>query len=363
MLAAKKVTMTSVRTGVLLASLCAGACDRDRSEAIALDQTEALPGFTVSLPAGKRLKSDTTPAAGQIIVDSDGVVVTVGWQAGKMAKEDLPGIAAAMRPLVGASGGAAAEARELALPGGNYGSESLTPTDKQVFLGMSVVQCVASNVTVSIATMASKDPEKARAFQQRLVATLQCGDESHALSTGSGLPRFTMDDAIAYLPGSDPPAYFSRTGARWYVTPGLPGVRAAFERPEALASMLGGLGLTLLERTALPAAPEWLQVQAKVDVDGEAGYMLAGVLTCGGAAYTVIHIRGDMGVPDAAELLRVQCPDGPVDPATLPTVPDRFGRACDAGDAQACEVLAMLVVEEPALLTGHDPAKLRARAC
>lgn len=351
-----------VRSAILaLASLSATACDRDRTAGVAFDQPEALPGFTVKLPAGKRVKSDRTPAAGQIIVETDGVVVMVGWQAGKMPKEDLPTIAAVMGPLVGAK--SPAEATEFVLPGGHYGSESVTPTDKRLLLGMSIVQCVTSNVTVTLATMGSEDPARARAFHQQLVATLQCGDTASALSTAVGLPRFTMDDTIGYLPGSDPPTYFSLSGSRWYVTPGVASLRTAFAKPEAFTAMLQGLGLTLLEQNALPAPPDWLQVQAKVAIDDETSFMLAGVLTCGEAAYAVIHVRGDTAEPDPAELLRVQCPDGPVDPATLPTVSDRFGRACDAGQAQACELLAALAVEEPRLLTGHDPAKLRARAC
>lgn len=362
-LGVSEVMMTSVRTCVVLPLFFAAACKHNRIEDIVFDQPETLPGFTVSLPAGKRLKSDATPAAGEIVVETGGAIVTVGWQAGTMPREDLPSIAAAMWPLVGGKGDAPAETTELVLPAGNYGSESLTPTDKKVLLGMSIVQCATSNVTVLLATTASDDPGRARAFQQRLVATLQCGDEASALSTGAGLPKFTMDDTIGYLPGSDPPAYFSLAGARWYVTPGVPAMRAAFERPEVVAAMMSGLGLTLTEQSVVSSSPAWLQVQAKIAVDGKPGFVLAGVLTCGDAAYAVIHTRGDMVAPDAAELQRVQCPDDAVDPATLPTVSDRFVRACDSGDAQACEVLAMLVEEEPTLLTGHDSAKLRARAC
>ena len=101
----------------------------------------------------------------------------------------------------------------------------------------------------------------------------------------------------------------------------------------------------------------------KASIGGETGYMLAGVLTCGEAAFSVMHTKGDMTTPDPAELQRVKCPTTRIDPATLPTVQSRFGKACDGGDAIACEVLAMLVDEEPKLLADQDAKKLRARAC
>ncbi|HWB79806.1 MAG TPA: hypothetical protein VG755_32805, partial [Nannocystaceae bacterium] len=226
-----------------------------------------------------------------------------------------------------------------------------------------VVQCVPSNVTVTLATMGAPERERAKAFNDKLLATLKCGDEASAMTPEIALPAFDQGDAIGYLPGSDPPAYFSKTGARWYVTPGIASMREAFERPEAIAAMMKGLGVEITEQKQLQGPSEWLLVQLKTAVDGETGYMLAGVLTCGDAAFSVMHTKGDASLPDAAELQRVTCPTTRIDPATLPTVGDRLGKACEAGDATSCEALAMFATEEPKLLADQDPAKLRARAC
>lgn len=340
------------------------ACKRAKLEDIAFDQTESLPGFTIGLPTGKRVKSEVAPAAGQVIIEHEGTVVTVGWQAGRMGKEELPTIAAGMQAVV-ASGMVTGtpEGTDVVVAEPNYGTEFVLPTDKKVFLAMSVIQCVESNVTVTLATMGAPERERAKAFNDRLVATLKCGDEASAMTPDTALPAFDQGDAIGYLPGSDPPAYFSKTGARWYVTPGVASMRKAFERPEAVAAMMKGLGLEILEHKELPGPTEWLQVQLKTSVEGETGFMLAGVLTCGEAAFSVMHTKGDMTAPDTADLQRVTCPTTRIDPATLPTVSARIGKACEAGDATACEVLAMLATEEPKLLADQDPAKLRARAC
>lgn len=340
------------------------ACKREKLEDIAFDQTESLPGFTIGLPTGKRVKSEVAPAAGQVIIEHEGTVVTVGWQAGRMGKDELPTIAAGMQAVV-ASGmvTGAPEGTDVAVPEPNYGTEFVLPTDKKVFLAMSVIQCVKSNVTVTLATMGAPERERAKAFNDRLVATLQCGDEASAMAADIGLPAFDQGDAIGYLPGSDPPSFFSTAGARWYVTPGIASMRAAFERPEAVAAMMKGLGVEITEQTQLSAPSEWLLVQLKTSVGGETGFMLAGVLTCGEAAFSVMHTKGDMTAPDPADVGRMTCPTKRIDPATLPTVEDRIGKPCDGGDVTACEVLAMLASEESKLLPGRDPAKLRSRAC
>ncbi len=344
--------------------LCVVACKRERAEDVAFDQSESFPGFTIGLPAGERAKSERTPAAGGVIIKRAGTMVAVGWQAGRMRKEDLGPVAAALRAAIGAGGtGEVPEGTDLVLAPPDYGMEFMLPTDKKVILAMSVVQCVKSNVTVTLATMAAPESERAKAFHARLVATLQCGDESSAMTRDLGLPAFDLGDAIAYLPGSDPPAYFSGDGARWYVTPGVTSMRAAFERPEALAAMMKGSGLEVVDQKQVSAPPDWLLKQLTLTIEGESSTMLAGVLTCGESAFSVMYSRGDMGAPDPAEVRRISCPTTNVDPATLPTVGDRIGGACEGGNAAACEVLAMIVDEEPKLLPDQDATKLRARAC
>src|SRR5262249_5685172 len=149
---------------------------------------------------------------------------------------------------------------------------------------------------------AAPERERARAIHDRLVSTLVCGDAAAAMTIASGLPAFDQGDAIGYLPGSDPPAWFSLVGARWYVTPGVASMGAAFEKPEAFAALIGGLGMQVLEQKKLDAPKDWLQVQLKVSIEGETGYMLAGVLTCGDAAFTVMHMKGDITEPDPKEL-------------------------------------------------------------
>lgn len=351
-----------IRVLLALSFVFVVACKREKPEDISFDARESLPGFSVGLPEGERIKSDTTPVAGQLLIRRGNLVVTVGWQAGKMAKEELPMMAAGVQGAIGTVGNGEIEKTDLVLAGSSYGTEFLLPTDKQVYLAMGVVQCMESNVTVTLAVMGVPDRDAARALLQRWVSTLQCGDAKSALTTDGGIPPFAMDESMGYLPGSDPPTFVSLVGSRWYVTPGVPGMRAAFEKPAAVAAMMSGLGVTVTEQTVLPPPPGWLVVQLKVAIDGDAGAMLLGVLTCGEAAYSVVHISGDLAIPDPKELERLKCGD-PVDATTLPTVSDRFGRACDDGNAQACATLAMLVDEEPKLLAGHDAAKLRARAC
>ncbi|HWB80663.1 MAG TPA: hypothetical protein VG755_37125, partial [Nannocystaceae bacterium] len=94
--------MTALRNTLSLLLLGFVACKRERLEDVVFDQQESLPGFTVALPTGKRVKSEVAPAAGQIIVDHEGAVVTVGWQAGHMPKEELATIAAGMQAVVAA---------------------------------------------------------------------------------------------------------------------------------------------------------------------------------------------------------------------------------------------------------------------
>jgi hypothetical protein len=151
-----------------------------------------------------------------------------------------------------------------------------------------------------------------------------------------------------------------------------PALRKSFEQPEAVRAMFETLGLEVIRQVpvAAPGAPGWLQRELKFRVPGEGGgntgNMLAGVLVCGDAAFSVMMFNPEamMAPLPPRELERVSCP-GKVatDPAALPTVPTLFGAACDGGDARACALLADLVGEEAALLPGLDAAALRKRAC
>ncbi|MFO0636999.1 MAG: hypothetical protein U0168_29565 [Nannocystaceae bacterium] len=280
-----------------------------------------------------------------------------------MPSEELPAIAAAMQSGLGAAATTSKpqeRAADVAAP--DYGTELSVATDKGM-LRTTVVQCSASNMTVVLTSIAGSDGARSQAFHDRFVATLCCGEAGSAPSLESALPDFRFEPDLAYLPGSDPPAYFSLTGARWYVTPGPASARAAFENPAATRAMVSALGMTVLEQTTLPEQAPWLRTQLKVSVDGETGHMLMGLLTCESASYMVVYTAGAMSEPDPAALAHVRCPSTRIDPKGLPSVADVFGRACERDDAEACARLSLLVDEEPTLLAGQDAAKLRARAC
>ncbi len=356
-----------------LGLLVLAACRGESADGMALPRSEELPGFTIAAPAGEPLREHRTDAAGELLFRNQGGVLAISWQAGQVSKADLPGFAdTAVAALGTAVGGRGSGNTPMTLAEPDYGVEMSMPTDKKVVLVMSLVQCVRSNATVTLASMVSTDDTRARAFHARWTATLRCHTSGPTLSTDAGLPSFDLGDSIAYLPGSDPPSYYALDGRRWHVTLGVPALRKSFEQPEAVRAMFETLGLEVIRQVpvAAPGAPGWLQRELKFRVPGEGGgntgNMLAGVLVCGDAAFSVMMFNPEamMAPLPPRELERVSCP-GKVatDPAALPTVPTLFGAACDGGDARACALLADLVGEEAALLRGLDAAALRKRAC
>lgn len=356
-------------SATLVALVALAGCKRHRPEDVAFTRRESLPGFEIALPASEPLRSHKTPAAGEILVRKDGAIVMVSWQVGRVGKDDLPAYAQATINVLGAAVGATTvDRQELALPAPNYGVQMIFPTDKHVFLAMSVIQCAHSNVTLSLATMASADRARAVTFHQRFVATHRCREDGAALTTTVGLAAFDQGDTIAYLPASDPPTYVGVAGQRWYVTPGPPSQRKAFEQPDALKQMFKGLGLEVVDQTRVPyaGAADWLQFHLTIVDAGKRGEVLVGSLDCSAdQSYLVITFNPDALDQhlDPKDLERVTCPTAAVDPDRQPSVTAVLGAACDRGLGPACAAFARLIAEEPARLAGHDPAKLRARAC
>ncbi len=357
-----------MRAAVLLVvALSLVGCKRTRLEDLRFDKVESLPGFEVGLPAGKRLKAESTPAAGQVLYKAGAAVFVIGWQAGKATESDLPMFAKASIDALGAAmGDGASEQRPVPLPAPNYGIEMSLPTDKGVVLVLTLVQCVHSNVTVTLATMAARERPAAIAFHARMLATFRCREDGPPLVVASGLPDFDAGDAIAYLPSSDPPSYHDLAGARWVVTPATSSMRKAYQDPKVVAEMFNGLGMPIVDQERVAHGADWLVVRLTGLIDGERGKLLMGVLECkGDAAFFVLYMNPSAmdQAPDLGVLDRVRCPTTPVDPASVPTVPARFGALCDGGNGQACAVLAALATEEPTLLPGLDAAALLAKAC
>jgi hypothetical protein len=351
-----------------LALTLVAACGPGSLDSIEFSQREALPGFDVMRPPGKFQREQRSPAVGQLLMQRRGAALMIGWQAGRVTTEDLPLFArTAMESIGVVTGGTAGETLPLTLPAPDYGVELVTPTDKGVFMVLTLLQCARANVTVSLMSIASSDRARAVRFHERLRSTVRCRQDGPPLGVAAGLPAFAIADHLAFLPGSDPPSYYGLTGERWYVTPGSGAQRRAFEQPGVVEKMFTGLGLNVVGREAIPGDPPgWLRMRLAVLVDGERGEVLLGVLDCADSGgYTVVHMNPQAFAArlDPAELQRVSCPPSPVDAATLPTVPARFGAACDGGDAGACLRLAELADEEAALLPGLDAAQLRARAC
>lgn len=352
---------------VLVATALAG-CGRRSLDDLRFDRRRDFPGFTLSLPRARPMREDSTPTAGQVVVRASGAVVAIGWQAGSISRADLPMMARSVAAGVGSATGAAdTPATPLALAAPDYGFELALDTDKRVVLVMSVVQCVRANVTVTVSSMAARDRAVAVRLHQRLMATFACASDGPVQTTAAGLPAVELGDDLAYLPSSDPPTYVGIHGQRWYVTPGTRGQRAAYGNRDALRGMLAGLGLGVTAIEAVPPpAGDWLAYRVTGTSDGQTEHFLVGLLGCGDTTYAVFQSDPTTVAvaPATAEVLgRVRCPTAPVDAATLPTVRDRVGGACDRGDGLACATLAGLVDEEGALLPGLDAAALRAKAC
>lgn len=344
-------------------------CKPRKLDDITFTRAESLPGFDVTWPAGKPTRSATAPGAGEILMRKYRAVLAVTWQAGHVPAADLPVFGRATLTALGAAtGGRDVAQHDLAVAAPDYGTELVVPTDKHVILIVSLIQCVHANVTLSVMTMASDQPAAAQRFHDRFRSTVRCRQDGPVQVTGSGLPTFAPGDDAAYLPGSDPSTFLGLTGARWYITPGTRSQRAAYENPAAVKGMFAGFGLTVTDQRRLPGrgTGDWLTLDVTVDLDGEPGHVLVGLLACpADVSYGVIYMNTvELGVPlDPAELDRVSCPAAPVDPASLPAATTRFTAACDAGAGLACALLADLADEEPTLVTGQDQAALRARAC
>lgn len=353
----------------LAASSSTGCRGSARLEDIEFTRAEALPGFDIRWPPGKPMRSNTTPAAGEILVRKGTAVLAASWQTGRVTREDLPTFGTATMSAIGTKIGAGDVGQtELTLPAPDYGLRIDSPTNKGAYMVMSMIQCVKANVTVSVLTMAGGTRDAALAFHERFRTTMTCKQDGVPMTTADGLPAFALDNNLAYLPGSDPPSYYSLTGERWHVTPGTMAQRRAFSEPDAIKKLFGSLGLVVTEQGRLPysGAADWLALRLTVDVEGRTGYVLVGSLGCPAeASYTVVYMNPHaLDTPVEASMLdRVSCPTTPVDAATLPTVAERFTAACEGGHGQACVVLADLAEEEQALLPGLDPAALRARAC
>ena len=337
-------------------------CPRDRDRGFELARTEQLPGFDVSVPGGEPFRAERTPASGELLYRRGGSVIAVGWQAGKILEADLPQFADATARALGAViSGADVDHRRLSLAAPDYGFTVKFAGKDGMRLEVSVIQCTKSNVTVTLGSVGSID------HHERLVASLRCGTEAAAQSTAVGLPDFDQREDVGYLPGSDPPAYYSLTGDAWIITPGTSSARKAVTNQAAVREMFGAMGLEVrdVKPLAYTGKADWVQQELAVSIDGEPTTMLLGSLACGGGAeFMVIYasIAGDTPALHG-QLDRVRCPSGAVDPSGLPSVQGRFGAACDAGQGAACATLADLVEQEPALLTGLDAAALRAKAC
>lgn len=361
--------LVSAPLAIVLALACAAtACRPGSLDDIAFDRREALPGFDIALPRGKIVRERRATAAGEVLVQVRSAVAGVTWQAGRVRREDVGTFArTAMDALATAIGSKGADEVPLTLAAPDYGVELVALTDKHVYMVLSLVQCDHANVTVHLITMASNDRARALRFHARLRATLRCRQDGPPVGVAAGLPAFALADDIAYLPGSDPPSYYALTGERWYVTPGTRSGMSAFERPDVVARMFTGLGLTVTHQERLTASsPAWLQLRLAVEIAGEKGEVLMGGLGCADeSAFTVIYMNPlAFATPlDPEGLERVACPTAPVDASTLPAVQARFGAACDGGDAQACALLLGLLDEEPALLQDVDAATVKTRAC
>jgi hypothetical protein len=352
--------MIRARVWILVLAAAAGSC-RDRDRGFDLAQAEDLPGFHVAVPAGKPFKAERNAAAGELIYRERNAVLAISWQSGRVLEADLPQFAdATARALGVVLDTTNVDRRHLQLVPPDYGF-AVKFTKDDVRLELTMVQCARSNVTVTLASVGRVD------HHARLVASLRCGTEAEAQSTAVGLPEFDHGDDVAYLPGSDPPAYYSVGGAGWIVTPGTSGVRKAVTNAAAVREMFGAMGIEVRSQERLPYAgpADWVHQELAVVIAGEPGTLLLGSLACpGGAEFMVLYAHDDPGEkPAARHLERVRCPASPVDPTRLPTVQARLGAACDAGNGAVCVTLADLVEQEPALLAGLDAAALRERAC
>lgn len=352
---------------VLVVTALAG-CGRRSLDDLRFDQRRDFPGFTLALPRVKPMREDVTPAAGEVVMRAGGAVLAIGWQAGTIARADLPMMARSVAAGVSSATGAAdTPASPLALAEPDYGFELALDTDKGVTLVMSVVQCVRAKVTVTVSSMGAKDRAVATRLHHRLMSGFACAASGPVNTTAAGLPEVELGDDVAYLPGSDPPTFVGLHGARWYVTPGTRGQRAVYGDRDAIRGMFRGLGMEIATIDAIPPPTpgDWISYRVTATSAGEEGHFLVGLLSCAhDATYAVFQYAPETtGATTSADLGRIRCPSGPVDAATLPTVPARLGGACDRGDGLACATLASLVDEEGALLPGLDATALRGKAC
>lgn len=341
-------------------------CKRTRLEDLRFDKVELLPGFEVGLPAGKRQKTETTSTTGRLVHKAGPAVIAVGWQTGRLAERDLAiyGQAGVARGAAPAS--AASEQRTMTLPAPNYGVEISHTTKRGMVLIVSIVQCVHSNVNVTLSTAATRERSEAIAFHASMMATFRCREDGPRLVAASGLPDFDTGNTVAYLPGSEPPTYHDLSGATWTTTD-ITGDRAkALMDPKSVAALFSTSGFEVVDQERVSHGADWLVFRLTAIIAGERGKLLLGVRTCQGGRSFLVLYENPFAMDQERDLRvldRVRCPATPVDPESMPTVPARFGAACDGGNGQACAVLADLAAEEPTLLPGIDAAALRAKAC
>jgi hypothetical protein len=346
-------------------ALLAAACGPGSLDSIGFDRQESLPGFDLALPTGMREKRTTSDAGGEVALAGRSAMVMVSWKAGRVSAEELSTMARASLELIGQDhGGAAVEQRARTVAAPDYALDVLAPVGPRGVLVLTLVQCVHANVTVFAMTQASRDRGRALRFHDRLLATLRCRDDGAPLATDAGLPAFATGDDAGYLPGSEPPTFYSTRGEQWTISTVT--TAAAVADPELVAPLFRRIGLEVVDHRAVPytGSAGWRITEVTARSEGDSFHLLFGVLPCPGRHYQVIYANLlAIDAPPPSALERVSCPTGPVAPSTLPRAAERLAAACDGDDGLACASLAILGGDEPRLLGGRDAGALLARAC
>lgn len=350
---------------IVLAALAGGCKDRT----VRFDHLETLPGFEIELPKGMAAKRADHAGGGQIMEARPSMVLMLAWSNGRVSQDDLPTFArTTMETLAAELGVGTTDELPFEIAAPDYGMAMAARTDKGADLLMTTVQCDRANVTVWIMSMVPGDRAAALRFHERFRSTLRCRDDVAPLSPAAALPSVTMGDDLGYVPGSDPPMYVSTRGPRWTITIGDTSIKAVMARPDMVARMFAGFGLTITsqEPVTYGGHGDWTVRHLTGTLDGEEAHLTLALLQCAkDLTYMVVYadIFAFDETPSPSALDRVACPTSPVDPATLPTAAARFTAACDGGDAKACMVFALLIEEDPSLFPDHDSKELRARAC
>jgi hypothetical protein len=352
--------------------VAAGALGACRSEPgggvgeLELARVESLPGFRISVPGQPATAAASTPAAGRRTYRHGAHTIHIGWQVGRIPADQIQPFAEmaafALGPEVDRT---PREQRAAPLIAPDHGTTFTFGTKTGGGLvGTTVVECVRSNVVVTVTSFAARDADATRAAHDRLVATLRCGSEADAQRFDPGPPAFDQGDHIGYLLNDTVYFYASTRGETWAVRPMAPGQQKIFEYPELVKKNVTG-GVEILDQERLPhsGAESWVQIRAKVVVDGRNELALLGVLACPGVDYSVFYQSGMPDQADPRQLERIHCPPQGIAVSEPPSIANVFGAACDKGNGLACVMLASFAEHKPALLPGLDPAGLRARAC